>query len=273
MGNPNNPLSDAIKILDSEPAKNLLSPVTKEVGEFIGTCANLVRFYVTANLESIFTKWARHRNNRALDAEVVKKVMPLFPLASMVGDDELQEKWAALLESTAMADGSLPSFGQTLSQLTVEEVRYLDRLWVIVLGPADFLSVHEPGKRPLAYLTLIKHFDPDINPGVNPAEFEIFKKQFSEAQTANYERLGQAKLVIEDLIRLGILSEYQVAEPDRYLQLSDRKIQVEGSQTILRSQYSFSYYGVSFMQAVTTKHDGSTEDTETDQKKSRTVST
>src|SRR5216683_6829015 len=123
MGDPNNPLSDAIKILVSEPANNLLSPVTKEVGELLGTIANLAGFYMTGNLESIFTKWAKfRRGGRKLDAEEFKKVMPLLQLASMVSDDELQGNWAALMENTAVQGGCLPSFGQTLSQLTAEEV-------------------------------------------------------------------------------------------------------------------------------------------------------
>ena len=33
--------------------------------------------------------------------EAFKKIMPLLPLASMVSNDELQEKWALLMESTA----------------------------------------------------------------------------------------------------------------------------------------------------------------------------
>ncbi|MGB6481997.1 MAG: hypothetical protein WBE86_00765 [Candidatus Acidiferrales bacterium] len=54
MDNPTN-LPDAISgILNSEPAKNLLSPVSKEVGEFLGSVASLARFYITNNLETIF---------------------------------------------------------------------------------------------------------------------------------------------------------------------------------------------------------------------------
>jgi hypothetical protein len=172
MGDPNNQLSDAMKILDSEPVKNLLSPVTKEVGEFLGQIANLARFYATENLEAIFTKWARgRRNGRTIDAEAFKRVMPLLPLAAMVSGDELQEKWAVLMESAATEDNCLPSFGQTLSQLTAEEVRYLDRLWKIVLQPTDYVSIHRFGREPLSYSSLVQTFDPDIN-AVNPAEFQ-----------------------------------------------------------------------------------------------------
>lgn len=61
MSDLKDPLSDAIKILDSEPAKNLLSSPAKEIGELQGTVANLLRFYATENLERIFKKWAKFR--------------------------------------------------------------------------------------------------------------------------------------------------------------------------------------------------------------------
>ena len=46
-----------------------LHPITKEVGEFLGTVANLTRFYATENLEKIFTKWTKaHRTGYTIDA-------------------------------------------------------------------------------------------------------------------------------------------------------------------------------------------------------------
>jgi hypothetical protein len=238
MSDPNDALKPISDIINAEPVKNLLSPLTKEVGELIGTVANCARFYATENLEKIFTKWANaHRSGYTIEPEAFKKIMPLLPLASMVGDDELQDKWALLMESTATEGGSLPSFGQTLFQLTAEEVQYLDRLWKLVLTPTGYTSEHRFGREPLSYSQLMQVFDPDINTEVNPAERKIF--EFTEEQKANYERLGYAQLVIEDLIRLGILV--------------DRKTPFEQSQAVLRSQYSFSQYGVAFMQAVTQK--------------------
>lgn len=256
MGDANDPLTAAIEVLKSEPATNLLSPVTKEVGEFLGTVANLARFYATKNIESIFTKWAHERGGqRALTGEDFRRVMPLLPLASMVSDDELQDRWAALMESTATDDGSLPSFGQTLAQLTSEEVRYLDRLRKRVAPPAWQLSLNRPGRDPVSYITLVKEFDPGVDPGVNPSERKYFGDQMTDEQKANYERLVRADLVIEDLIRLGIITEIPVVEPERYLQIGNKKIPTGRSRTVLRSQYSFSQYGVAFMEAVTPARD------------------
>jgi hypothetical protein len=241
-------LPDAgLKILE-EQANNLLSPTIKEIGGLLGDVANLGRFYMTQNLEKIFEKWARSRDGHALGREEFKRVMPLLPLASMVSDDQLQERWAALMESTATADGCLPSFGQTLAQLTSEEVRFLDRLRKLVSMPTDFLSMNRPAREPLSYTNLVRVFDADINTGVSSAEWKLFKERLTDEQKANYERLGRAELAIEDLVRLGIISEDQVEEPDP---IGDSKSPFARSQTILRSQYSFSQYGVFFMRAVT----------------------
>jgi hypothetical protein len=208
----------------------------------------MARFYATKNIEKIFTLWAEYRQGRTIDAEAFKKVMPLLPLASMVSEDELQGKWAALMESFVTEDNCLPSFGQTLSQLPPEEVRYLGRLWEAVLNRNDDYVVslqYRFGRKPLSYNNLLQVFNPDINAGVSPLERKLFSGQFTDEQKANYDRLGHAMLVIEDLIRLGIIDEDQVAEQ---------------TPPKTRPVYSFSEYGVYFMKAVTLKGDEETRD-------------
>jgi len=256
MGNPNNPLSEAARILETEQARNLLSPLTRELGDLLGTVANLARFYATDNLVKIFGKWARS-TGRTLGKHDFRKVMPLLPSASMVSDDELQDRWAALMESTATNDGCLPSFGQTLAQIDSEEARYLDRLWRIVTAPTDRLSVNEP----LSYHELVRVFDPHVKTGVNPAEWKLFKERFTEDQKANYARFARAKLVIEDLIRLGIIHEDRRTEaPDYLYPQEEDKIRLELRVT---SRYSISQYGVSFLRAVTVSCDANTPNTPT----------
>jgi hypothetical protein len=254
MDEPSQPVAEAIlKTLDSEPVKNLLSPITRELGEALGDLGGIVRFYSHRNLGKIFKKWAEsERSGRTIDSKDFEKIMPLLHLAAMTSDDELQTKWASLLESATTDTGYfLPSFGQTLSQLTAEEARYLDRLWKVVSAPTEHLSIHRPGKEPLSLLNLINVFDPDINTGINAAEWKLYKDQMTAEQKANYERLGHAELVIQDLERLGILTHEPVAEPDRYLPLGDQQIPFSRSKTMLRWEYSFTEYGVSFVRAVT----------------------
>jgi hypothetical protein len=240
MSESSDPLSAIQKILDSELVKNLFGPATKHVGEGLGIVADLTGFYMTQNLARIFTKWARHREAR-LDAEEFQRVMPLLPNASMASEDELQEKWATLMESAVTNSDFLRSFGQTLSQLSVEEARFLDTLWEIVMAPRDFLSIRHPGRSPISHSNMVRNFDPTINSGVNRAEFEVFNHRMTMEQKENYRRYEHAELVIDDLVRLGLLSAEPVLHPNRF----------ERSGVTPVPQYSFSEYGVSFMQAVT----------------------
>lgn len=250
MSDQKDPLSQAIEVLNAEPVKNLLSPVTNEIGQMLGVVASCARFYMTENLEKVFTKWAASRRGAVLGDEDYKKIMPLLPAVAMVSDEELQEKWATLLESTATNSKCLPSFGPTLSQLSVEEVQYLDRLWVVVTTPTHLTSF-EPGKGSLSYGNLIEYYDPAINTGVSYAEMTLYKDRYSEEQKANFERLQHAKLIIDNLIRVGILSEKQIVEPGRSADFGGVKVALQGSGTKFRSEYSFSPYGISFMRAVT----------------------
>src|ERR1700733_7922673 len=138
--------SDAmLKVLDSEPVRNLLSPVTKQVGLLLGDLGEILRFYSQRNLGKIFARWAE--SGRVLDVVDFEKVMPLLLLAATASDGELQNRWAFLLESAVTdTEGFLPSFGRTLSELTAEEAQFLDRLWNVVSEPNRYLSEHRPGR-------------------------------------------------------------------------------------------------------------------------------
>jgi hypothetical protein len=271
MDDPNQPISGTLlKALESEPIKNLFSPVTKHLGETLGYVADIIRFYSYQNLAKIFVKWAEsERGGRSLDEDEFKRVIPLLPLAAQVSDDDLQNRWAALLESAAKGDnGFLPSFGQTLSQLTAEEAQYLDRLYTVVTTPRNhFISEYSPGRTPLERNTLIRVYDPSINTGVNPAERRVFKDSLTQEQKANYEKLDHVELVIQDLDRLGIIVEEQSSEPDDYFEIphmvgnysldgfgiAGKKIPLHQSKARVRSQFSLSAYGLSFIRAVTPK--------------------
>ena len=247
MRESSDPLSTIEKITNSEIVKNLFGPATKQLGEGLGTIADMARFYMTQNLSRVCTKWSRYRQTM-LNPEQFQRVMPLLPNASMANEDELQEKWAALMESAVTDSHFLPSFGQTLSQLTAEEVRFLDRLWEIVTAPTDLVSIHGPERSPISHNSLISNFDPTINSGVNRAEFEVFKKRMTQEQKENYRRYEHAELVIDDLVRLGLLSAEPVVHPNRFKR---------SAGTVL-PKYSLSEYGVAFMQAVTRTNEGKT---------------
>jgi len=250
----------------AEPMNDALTPASKEVGKLLGTITNVFRFYATKNLEKICTKWAEYRRGELPNDEDLRKVMPLLPSASMVSDEELQAKWARLMESAINdADGRASAFGQTLSQLTAEEVRFLDHLWAIVLTPNRTVTAYAPRMRPLSFITLMGAFDPGINTGVNDAEFQIYGHEWSEEQRANYKRLRRARLIIDNVIRLGILRERQeIKESDRHIGLdavsmNRGEVTIKAGDVKLHVEYSFSAYGLSFMEAVTGKDKDSRE--------------
>jgi hypothetical protein len=238
----------------SELGKRIFSPVADEVGKALSTYGEIYRFYQDKYLGSIFKKWGAQRQGKPLVEEDLKKIMPLLQLASVQAEDELQDRWAALLENTvSQSNGILPSFGQTLSQITSEEARFLDRLYDTGIQPQVGLSEYRAGMGPFSRVNLINIYDLSINTGINPAEREFFKDHMTEEQIENYDRLGQAELVIQDLIRLGILTELQTGEVDPYIPSEDG-IAPAGpfyrSPVYMDTQYSLSHYGVAFVKAV-----------------------
>jgi len=123
----------AKEIMNSEPVTNLLGPLTTNIGAVLGLVGDIARFYTEENLAKIFCKWGQRIRGEPLNAEDFKRVLPLLRDAAMQSDEELQERWAALLESFVTAEQPLsPSFGFTLSQLTPVEARFLGRLAIIV---------------------------------------------------------------------------------------------------------------------------------------------
>jgi hypothetical protein len=255
------------KLLNTGPAKELLSPASREIGGLLGDIANMARFYATRNLEKIFTKWAHSRcEGKVIEAGEFERVMPLLPSASMQTDDELQDRWAALLESAAIGDvGYLPSFGQTLAQLTAEEAKFLDTLWAYVthprpvhflplkvqaiyppsLAPDDGQNIAAPvltGMEPLEEVEIINIFDPTIEIVASFYRGMQFKDEISP-------QLLHARLVIDDLVRLGVIEREATVDPASGYSLDQDTMLVSG-ETYLYFQYSLTQYGVRFIRSV-----------------------
>ncbi len=249
MNNSGDPAEALSKVLSSEPVRNLLAPVTREIGEALGDLGSIVRFYSYRNLSKIFAKWAASR--ATVSPSEFENVMPLLLLAAYASDDELQTRWAALLESAAVeADGFLPSFGRTLSELTAEEARFLDRLWKNLSVPLDHLSEHRHGRQPISYFTLIKTFDSNIETNISEVEFKVFRHRMNKEREANYRMRVHADLVIQDLRRLGLLVRDPVVDSTHSLRLLGGAPVAKGESALL-FEYSLTEYGVSFIRAVT----------------------
>lgn len=231
-----------LKSLESEPVKNLLGPVTKQLGLIGDDIGGILRFYVSRNLQKIFTRWAEDRQNRPLPSDTdLAKLLPLIQLASMQSNEELQERWAVLLDNAVTdPDRVLPSFGQTLSQITAQEARYVERLYEFLMerrfrsrqdelcdiGDENNLrSIYDERLRSMSYV-----------------EAQTLKKEFDAAQ-----------LAIDDLQRLGIIAYRQEAKQVRLdghdlhsvLSFAKKLQDIE-----LEATYSFTEYGLSFVRAV-----------------------
>ncbi len=251
-----NAVNEAAKAANSEAGKALTLPAAHEIGQLLGEVANLFRFYTTENLGKIFTRWDEYRKEqkRPLMEGDIKNVTPLLQAAAVQGDEELQERWVSLLESAAVEDADyLPSFATTLSALTSEQVKVLDRLRDFAMQEIPYTSEYPPGILPVEQYKLIEIFDPSINPGVNAAEMKIYGHQMSAEQHDNYDRLLHARMVIEDLIGLKIIGATQSAEARDHYLLNEVPMPIHKSGTKLVTRYAFTHYGLAFLRAVSRK--------------------
>ncbi len=233
-----NAVKDALSILNNEQVKNVLSPTTKAIGESL---ADLYHATLGDNLKSVADKVRqRRRGKRAAEFEDFKRIMPLLQGASVQSDDTLQDRWANLIDSAIdQTEGYLPSFGQTLSEMTAAEARYLDRLWTYFSQPLPYNSPYPKAMWPVDEYKLYDLYEPNLR-SVNDVEAQVFKDQMSAQDHANYARLNYIRLVIQDLVRLGILKISQSMPEITWAQ----------TQKDLKIQYALTHYGVSFIRAV-----------------------
>jgi hypothetical protein len=243
------------KALDSEPVRNLLGPLTRNVGLILGQVSDIVRFYTEQNLVSIFTKWASRRKGAPLKSEGFKRVLPLLRDAAMQSDDELQERWASLLENVAHdAKGVLPSFGQTLSQITSEEARYLDRIWECVTAPDPYNSGKRQGRAELNHNKLIEIYNPKLR-APSPAEMRVYGDKMSPEQLAAYEEMTNFELILHDLERLSLLEkivQYVPGKVSKY-KIGSKVISIPSDRSGMTTKYALTQYGVNFILVVRPK--------------------
>jgi hypothetical protein len=139
----------------------------------------------------------------------------------------------------------MPSFASTLSVLTSEEVKFLDKLYDIGMKPPEY-NPYPPGIVPMSDESLIRAFDPSINPGVHAVEVKLYGARMSAEQHANYKKLLHCRMVIEDLVGLKI-----IGVTEKHALVEDR---VNGGKDVGKSiNYALSHYGVAFIRAVSPK--------------------
>lgn len=213
---PNAAAGEIVKeALNSELMKDLLGPMAQNIGLILGQITDIARFYAEDNVAKIFKKWARQRKGKPLDTEAFRRVLPLLRDAAMQSDDELQERWASLLENAATAaNGVLPSFGQVLSQLTPVQARYLDRIWERVSAPTGYNSGKREGRDELSFVNLVDIYNPKLQ-APSPAEMHVFKDRMSTEQIAAFDEMTNFELMLHDLERLGLLEKKVLYLPGR----------------------------------------------------------
>jgi len=150
----------------------------------------------------------------------------------------------------------LPSFTQTLSQLTPEEARYLDALWNAVMTP----SLRRPaptGTDGFDYNFMLCASDPDL-----PSDARIGSRHrayhigpLTEKQSTAVERQNTLDLIIQDLDRLGIISNFTNLKPapKEAYRVGQHVIELPKGDPELTESTSFTPYGISFISAVTPK--------------------
>jgi hypothetical protein len=244
------------KALDSQPVRNLLGPMTKNLGLVFGQLTDIARFYAEENLSHIFTKWDAQRKGKPLESDGFKRVLPLLRDAAMQSDDELQERWASLLENVVNeTNGVLPSFGQTLSQITSAEARYLDRIWERVTAPSkSYNSGKRQGRDELSYSNLIDIYNPKLR-APSPAEVRVYRDRMSPEQLAAFDEMTNFELMLHDLERLSLLEKmvhYVSGDVHRY-EIGGEHISIPSERSGLKTTYALTQYGVNFILAVRPK--------------------
>src|SRR5579872_500260 len=240
------------RTLDSEPVRNLLGPLTQNIGLILGQVSDIARFYTEQNLLGVFTKWAAQRKDEPLKPEGFRRVLPLLRDAAMQSDDELQGRWASLLEKVATdTKGVLPSFGQTLSQITSVEARYLDRIWESVTAPKPYNSGKRQGRDELSYYNLLDIYHPKLR-APSPAEVFVHRDRMSREQWGAFETMTNFELVLHDIERLRLLEKlvkYVSGDARRY-EIDGEDVSIPSERSGIMTSYALTQYGVNFILAV-----------------------
>jgi len=197
----------------SEAGKKLVTPVAETLGLALSDLAGIYRFYQNQNLGKISQDGQKiGAINRRSRKRRFRKSYRYYRWRSVQSDEDLQQRWASLLEYTVASPGdSLPSFGQTLSQLSPEEARFLDRLMALVSEPKpqpepdEFVPPHPKpdtaGREPVSRSALLNVFDPSIKSpytGTWPARGTDMEHHVLRAESENRAKIDRAELLFQD---------------------------------------------------------------------------
>lgn len=247
-------LSDTLSKSLEKPVENLLGPVTTKLGLTFGQVGDVFQFYVFENLINVFTKWAEQRKGKPLDSSDFQRVLPLLQDASLQSNDELQKRWAALLENTIESHSTLPSFGRTLSQLTAEEARYVSDLWEAVKQQESLAHMRlRPGGRFFSFEFMMNVFDSQLSNHISAyRERKYLRRPLSRERQEGIDKLDRLHLIAQDIERLGIIgtSTQIVPGPSKWIETAEKEVEIPG-ESGLNERKCFTPYGEGFIKAVT----------------------
>jgi hypothetical protein len=128
------PISAAIAREGLDSVKGLLQrvagPLADEVGETLALIARPYRIKLSLKM---FQKTQRMLSEAGIAPQTVppRLFLPMLEAASIENDEELHTKWSALLANAASSPNKVhPSYIEILKQLTPEDARLLDRLYM-----------------------------------------------------------------------------------------------------------------------------------------------
>jgi hypothetical protein len=238
-----------IAFLHTEVAKKLFGPLAEQLGLSLGDVGGIYREFQNRNLAKIFGKVGIAREHKpSITQNEFQRIVPLLQLASVQGEEELQKRWAVLLDSTISDPrGMLPSFGQTLSQINADEAQFLDRLFVAAsaITESNMMVGHQPGE--MIYDDLISVYDPALS---RPPSYPFIEGPYVDNRDP--ELMAHADLLIDDLVRLGIIG----VRVDAVSSGGDDDL----TDTTTFNWYSVSAYGRQFIKAVSPRDSGEASD-------------
>jgi hypothetical protein len=122
------PAAEAVKPLTEGTAKFLallLKPGTREFGEWIGDRIHIMR---VQNLEKLAVKTKAQLDAYGTKPKPVptKILVEVVEKCSIEDDEEMIDRWASLLASSASGVNVPPSYVQTLASLSPTEARFFD---------------------------------------------------------------------------------------------------------------------------------------------------